>query len=1513
MKLFTFLLFGLIVSLSSFSQQTGGPYTSDENTVLLMHFDGDATNSSGVGNNGVAHGSGVSYETGVHGQALRLDNTSWDKQSWIEVPFYDELNVGDGFAVECWFKINSWGENTDGARQLFRKDGESWVADYDAYIGENLDEGRQGQVNLNCLADEEQDWGADAPIADFLELNKWYHIAMYYSSTLQHICCVIRDENNKEIFASRGYSKTGPENSTGLFRIGFGEASNSYFDGWIDELRISNVYRKYRDDVLKDVDISAFKDSVFIPIDKWLSYGWPFGEFYPIDPETGDVARKNSCGPMMLSRAIHFWEHPRFPSGVIEHDFQGLPWYANYDETEYLWDQIYDFYNSDATEEYYAPAATFTAQVGVASRKTYDNMYCMPKFLKENFHYSKKTRVVFEEEYTKEEWENIIKNELNNGRICMVGGWGHYYIINGYNSKNEFFTDYSMNDYYWNDIKEFDYGDMQDMIIYFEPDWQGKTLELDYPIGDEYIQKLTDIDIEWSSTNVNQLLIEYSSDAGKTWIEIANDIEASQNNYTWTLPETTTSDFKIRIADKADLNVYRRSATFNVYDEKLFSFEYPIENTYFQAGSKQPIYWSSNGIPNFKLEYSTDGENWILIEQSIESALGKYEMEIPNIESEAVLLKATDSNDESIFYVSETFMIQSPELERGPFQTDENTVLLMHFEENLSNAASTVAQASENLALGAYEENYTHHLGKAFKLHSSETTFHSLVVPNCDEINLDGSWSIEMWFKTNSLNAELLSKHSDVGENYNIHVEAPDGHMEARFYDTNGTRFQIGTPAGMIQVDNWYHVNFINNTNVNELQLIIRDNDFAVIYSNTLSYPVGTTPSIGDGDLNIGYGINGLIDELRIKKFVQTDVPELPELLAQSEYVEFYAPADQLTKWNEINEDVDNWFKGLRSYWERPGLDLLFNEGEKIKIFLVEKEYLSEYVGFNFPDWRYGGYKIPNEIYVALPPGGDNDIYEGSFPVLVKNIFAQLVLKKKQIRDSGGYSPFYFREGFGLLYSGYRANQDSIMQALSDLGRAPVVSDFLDASDFSTSYKKDLMVSYLEAQALSVVGIQGINPNGYETIWERHLKHYYQDAESVRITLRKETDNFNIYSAPQDIQYLTAIADKLEEKLAHYETVFEFPIHHKINLVIYPDSETAADCIVFMDSYSWGSGWSGDKLDILSPIHIEGGLNGILDFLIPHEFFHVFHFNLVTHLFSIPAFYSEGLANHMAQGFVDPDTEDDLWKIQVAFNHYMNNYSRQPNLADFLVSEVDATYNYHNDPYFFGEAFYSYMMSGVASYVDLKAFFAANLDYSVFSISYEDIDAGYINYLKSIAGIQTDLPGVPSNPVPQNQATAISTNPNLSWSNGSNTDQLDLYFSTTNPPTQKVLSNVTSTAYQPTGLSYETIYYWKVVNKNTVGDTQGSVWSFTTDVGTGIFNNYEESELLMYPNPSNKNLYISSPERVVLSIFTLSGRKILEKTNFLSGEINLSEFPKGVYIVRFLSKKGIVTKKLLVE
>lgn len=901
MKTFFTLLFTFISFIAVLAQENGGPYSSDENTVLLMHFNGDATNSADVENDGIEHGSGVSYEEGVHGQSLRLDNSTNDKQNWIEVPYFEDLNVSsDGLSVECWFKLNSWGENGDGTLSLFRKDGANGPADYEIILWPEGNEGRHGQVNLDCEDEEDRAWGADATIADILELNTWYYIVIYYNPYFIHeyvneegeqrqassVYCLIRDENFEEIFASRGHTETPPTNSDGLFRIGFGGWENSYFDGWIDELRISNTYRKYRDDVLANVDTNAFPDSVFIPLkDSWTSYGWPLGEFYPRDDETGEIFKENACGPTMLARAIHYWEYPRFPEGVIEHNWDGYDWYANYDETEYLWDQIKPFYDGDATEEELEPVEVFGAQVGVASWKTFNNMTCMPKFLKENFLFSKRTRIVFEEEYTKEEWENIIRNELNNGRICMVGGWGHYYIINGYNSKNQFFTDYSFNDLYWNDIKDFDYGAMQDMIIYFEPDWGNKELKLEYPKTGDLFQKGSNIEIQWSAENISNLIIEYSSDAGYHWHTLADDMDANLASYSYTLPDSISDDYRIRISDKANLNVYRKSSGINVYDQKAFAFEYPKANTNFKKGTKQPVYWQSSGIKTCRLEYSINNSAWTIFCDSVSAKDGFRLANIPDIEADEIKLRAVELENPESVYESETFHLIAHQLWGGPYEKDDNTLLLMHFENSLKNEASNDLLPNELNSIGIFEDNYNKNMGRSFRVYNPDQyTADAIQVKNSENLDLGNNWTMETWVKVESIMGERTVASLIINKWDVFNISAGWQHFGAYIAFENGSSIDFYHPQEY-NLDEWYHVAMVSDATKEKVSFYVHDRNYQQVYNDEKPFPNGSNGMvlnkefINEGqDKNIvtigGLGggsnleLDGYLDELRITKSV---------------------------------------------------------------------------------------------------------------------------------------------------------------------------------------------------------------------------------------------------------------------------------------------------------------------------------------------------------------------------------------------------------------------------------------------------------------------------------------------------------------------------------------------------------------------------------------------------------------------------------------------------------------------
>lgn len=90
------------------------------------------------------------------------------------------------------------------------------------------------------------------------------------------------------------------------------------------------------------------------------------------------------------------------------------------------------------------------------------------------------------------------------------------------------------------------------------------------------------------------------------------------------------------------------------------------------------------------------------------------------------------------------------------------------------------------------------------------------------------------------------------------------------------------------------------------------------------------------------------------------------------------------------------------------------------------------------------------------------------------------------------------------------------------------------------------------------------------------------------------------------------------------------------------------------------------------------------------------------------------------------------------------------------------------------------------------------------------------------------LPAITPNP--SNEASNISTNIDLSWSNGGGATSYDVYFGTDGTPDSgEYQGNQTGTSFDPGSLSYNTTYYWRIDAQNLSGTTEGTVWSFTTE------------------------------------------------------------------------------------
>ncbi|MCK4995765.1 MAG: hypothetical protein KAR55_02655, partial [Thermoplasmatales archaeon] len=105
----------------------------------------------------------------------------------------------------------------------------------------------------------------------------------------------------------------------------------------------------------------------------------------------------------------------------------------------------------------------------------------------------------------------------------------------------------------------------------------------------------------------------------------------------------------------------------------------------------------------------------------------------------------------------------------------------------------------------------------------------------------------------------------------------------------------------------------------------------------------------------------------------------------------------------------------------------------------------------------------------------------------------------------------------------------------------------------------------------------------------------------------------------------------------------------------------------------------------------------------------------------------------------------------------------------------------------------------------------------------------------SVTWLENDPPDPPSNPNPENGATDVGIDADLSWTcSDPDGDPLtyDVYFGeNSNPPLEA--TGITDTTYDPGPMDYGDTYYWKIVAHDDNGaSTTGPIWHFTTWINT---------------------------------------------------------------------------------
>lgn len=260
MRIWSVVLFlsGIILGLSDVGETAmgnsgnltpGGPYISDNNTILLLHFDEKkgitAADSSSYSNNGTLNNMDDSnWVAGKFGNAFSFDGID----DYVNCGNKANFKLTNAFTLEAWIFKKSNNVDTN-------------IIDYEGWSEEKREYGyalevlRDGRVSLVIGPGGEQQklYSASA-----LSINQWYHVAATFDGSTG--CLYINGQlDNWMPMSSPDFTHTWP------LMVGSYAGSDWFFNGVIDEVRISNVVRAWGGDYSSQPKKDIRKLNVFNP------------------------------------------------------------------------------------------------------------------------------------------------------------------------------------------------------------------------------------------------------------------------------------------------------------------------------------------------------------------------------------------------------------------------------------------------------------------------------------------------------------------------------------------------------------------------------------------------------------------------------------------------------------------------------------------------------------------------------------------------------------------------------------------------------------------------------------------------------------------------------------------------------------------------------------------------------------------------------------------------------------------------------------------------------------------------------------------------------------------------------------------------------------------------------------------------------------------------------------------------------------------------------------------------
>jgi len=210
--------------------------------------------------------------------------------------------------------------------------------------------------------------------------------------------------------------------------------------------------------------------------------------------------------------------------------------------------------------------------------------------------------------------------------------------------------------------------------------------------GDEWAQESRQ-NITWTSANIDEIVIEYSSNEGEDWTVI-DTVDASAGSYQWVIDVDETSTALIRVSDAEDASNLATSGVFSII-APIFNVTLISPNGFqvWEAGTRKKVLFTTTNVDQVDIEFSTDnGGSWETIAAEYLASSGSYDWDVPEVISNECLIRVVSSSDDDFLSVSNNaFSIEEADesaIQDFVFFADSPTPVFYDFSFGFANAPS---------------------------------------------------------------------------------------------------------------------------------------------------------------------------------------------------------------------------------------------------------------------------------------------------------------------------------------------------------------------------------------------------------------------------------------------------------------------------------------------------------------------------------------------------------------------------------------------------------------------------------------------------------------------------------------------------------------------------------------------------------------------------------------------------------------------------------------------------------